>query len=67
MLSGSISDAGENDVGRLKGKTVLVTAAGAGIGRESAEAFAREGAKVVATDIDPRALSSLPSESGIMT
>jgi 2-keto-3-deoxy-L-fuconate dehydrogenase len=37
---------------RLKGKTALVTAAAAGIGRACAIAFAREGATVFATDID---------------
>lgn len=38
-------------MGRLAGKTALVTAAGQGIGRASAEAFLREGARVIATDI----------------
>jgi 2-keto-3-deoxy-L-fuconate dehydrogenase len=42
---------------RLKGKRALVTAAGQGIGRAVAEAFAREGASVVAVDIDARLLS----------
>jgi 2-keto-3-deoxy-L-fuconate dehydrogenase len=47
--------------GRLTGKKALVTAAGQGIGRASAEAFAREGAQVIATDIDPRLLTSFAS------
>jgi 2-keto-3-deoxy-L-fuconate dehydrogenase len=45
--------------GRLAGKTCLVTAAGQGIGRASAERFAAEGARVVATDIDAAALARL--------
>lgn len=53
---------------RLKNKTVFMTAAGAGIGRASALAMAREGAKVFATDIDEPALESLKSEAeGIET
>ena len=40
---------------RLKGKRAFVTAAAAGIGRACAIAFAREGATVIATDIDERA------------
>jgi NAD(P)-dependent dehydrogenase (short-subunit alcohol dehydrogenase family) len=44
---------------RLKGKRAFVTAAGAGIGRATAEAFAREGAHVIATDIDEGALATL--------
>lgn len=46
-------------MGRLAGKKALITAAGAGIGRACAEAFAREGAHVVATDINADALSAL--------
>lgn len=46
-------------MGRLTGKKALITAAGAGIGRASAEAFAREGAHVIATDINAAALSAL--------
>ena len=46
-------------MGRLSGKKALITAAGAGIGRASAEAFAREGAHVIATDINADALSAL--------
>ena len=49
---------------RLQGKRAFVTAAAAGIGRASALAFAREGAHVVATDIDTKGLSLL-SGSGI--
>jgi 2-keto-3-deoxy-L-fuconate dehydrogenase len=47
---------------RLKGKRAFVTAAGAGIGRASAIAFAREGASVFATDIDEKGLAALKSE-----
>ena len=43
--------------GRLQGKRAFVTAAAAGIGRASALAFAREGASVIATDIDAAALA----------
>ena len=45
--------------GRLTGKRCLITAAAAGIGRASALAFAREGATVVATDIDDAALATI--------
>ena len=44
---------------RLKGKRVLVTAAGQGIGRASAIAMAEQGARVLATDINAAALESL--------
>src|SRR5947209_19703030 len=47
---------------RLKGKRAFVTAAAAGIGRASAIAFAREGAIVVATDIDEKGLAPLLKE-----
>lgn len=46
-------------VRRLSGKTALVTAAGQGIGRAIAEAFAAEGAQVWATDIDLAILRDL--------
>jgi 2-keto-3-deoxy-L-fuconate dehydrogenase len=43
----------------MAGKTALVTAAGRGIGRATALAFAREGASVVATDINEVTLGEL--------
>ena len=46
-------------MGRLEGRRILVTAAAAGIGRACATAFAREGARVLATDIDAAGLASL--------
>jgi 2-keto-3-deoxy-L-fuconate dehydrogenase len=44
---------------RLLGKIALVTAAGAGIGRASAELFAREGARVIATDVNGDLLAQI--------
>jgi 2-keto-3-deoxy-L-fuconate dehydrogenase len=45
--------------GRLQGKTALITAAGQGIGAATTAAFAREGAKVLATDINEELLKKL--------
>jgi 2-keto-3-deoxy-L-fuconate dehydrogenase len=45
--------------GRLAGKVAVVTAAGQGIGRASAELFAAQGATVHAVDIDESALAGL--------
>ena len=47
---------------RLAGKTCLVSAAAHGIGRESALAMAREGARVIATDINAKALDGLKAD-----
>ncbi len=52
---------------RLAGKTAFITAAGQGIGRAAALAFAREGAKVWATDINPKALAEIEGKDGIRT
>jgi len=49
----------------LEGKTALITAAGQGIGRASAEAFADAGALVIATDINETALTELEGYDGI--
>ena len=50
-------------MGRLQGKRCLVTAAGQGIGRASALMMAREGAKVIATDINQAALDALTADN----
>jgi len=49
---------------RLKGKTIFVTAAGQGIGRACALAFAAEGATVFATDINADLLAALAKDAG---
>jgi 2-keto-3-deoxy-L-fuconate dehydrogenase len=53
--------------GRLSGKKALITAAGAGIGRATALAFAHAGAQVLATDINADALASLAAEHSAIT
>jgi len=52
---------------RLAGKTVLLTAAAQGIGRASALAFAEEGARVTATDVDAGKLAGISGVEGIET
>jgi NAD(P)-dependent dehydrogenase (short-subunit alcohol dehydrogenase family) len=52
---------------RLQGKRALITAAGAGMGRAAAFAFAREGAKVIATDVNADSLQSLAGNESIQT
>lgn len=49
---------------KLSGKVAVVTAAAAGIGRASAEAFARAGARVIAVDIDAGALANVAGCEG---
>jgi NAD(P)-dependent dehydrogenase (short-subunit alcohol dehydrogenase family) len=52
---------------RLKGKTALITAAGQGMGRAAVLAFVREGATVIATDIDAKALDAFKGNIAITT
>lgn len=53
--------------GRLAGKTAFITAAGQGMGQAAALAFAREGARVWATDINGAALKAIDGKDGIRT
>ena len=53
--------------GRLAGKVAFITAAGQGIGRATALAFAREGAQVWATDLNAKLLADLEGKHGIRT
>ena len=52
---------------RLAGKTAFITAAGQGIGRATALAFGREGARVIASDISAELLRTLAVEVGCTT
>ncbi|KAM9295935.1 dehydrogenase/reductase SDR family member 6 isoform 1-T1 [Morus bassanus] len=52
-------------MGRLDGKIILLPAAAQGIGRVAAIAFAKEGAKVIATDINESKLQELEKYPGI--
>lgn len=52
-------------MGRLSGKTALITAAGQGIGRATVEAYAAEGATVFAADINEAALAGLNTIDGV--
>ena len=49
--------------GRLAGKVAFITAAAQGMGRGAAEAFAREGAQVWATDVNEKVLAELKHPS----
>ena len=53
--------------GRLSGKTAFITAAAQGMGQAAAFAFAREGAKVWATDVNAQQLKSMDGKEGIRT
>lgn len=51
--------------GRLAGKTAFITAAGQGMGRAAALAFAKEGARVWASDLNAKTVGELEGQSGI--
>jgi 2-keto-3-deoxy-L-fuconate dehydrogenase len=53
--------------GRLSGKTAFITAAAQGMGQAAALAFAREGARVWATDINVQQVKALEGKDGIRT
>jgi len=53
--------------GRLAGKTAFITAAGQGMGRAAALAFAREGATVWASDMNAKTVGELEGQNGIRT
>jgi len=53
--------------GRLAGKTAFITAAGQGIGHATALAMAREGASVVATDVNPALLERMQGIANLST
>ena len=54
-----MSEAAARGLGRLSGKVAVVTGAAKGIGRATAELFAREGARLVITDVNEVGISEL--------
>ena len=69
---GEIPEADESEgwtekptTGRFAGKTVIVTGAASGIGRATAERIAREGGRVIASDIAAEKLDALANVAGI--
>ncbi|XP_067903422.1 dehydrogenase/reductase SDR family member 6 isoform X2 [Heterodontus francisci] len=54
-------------MGRLDGKVIVLSAAAQGIGQACAIAFGKEGAKVIATDVNEEKLKELEQYSGIQT
>jgi 2-keto-3-deoxy-L-fuconate dehydrogenase len=67
MANDSVSPLINGEIMRLKGKTVLVTAAGQGIGRASVLAMAAEGAMVMATDVNTQLLESYAGVANVTT
>ncbi len=56
------SDRSARGLGRLRGKSAVVTGAAKGIGHATAELFAREGARLVITDVDEDGLAKLQKQ-----
>jgi NAD(P)-dependent dehydrogenase (short-subunit alcohol dehydrogenase family) len=56
------SDRSARGLGRLRGKSAVITGAAKGIGRATAEVFAREGARLVLTDVDEDGLAKLQEQ-----
>ncbi|MBA2714162.1 MAG: SDR family oxidoreductase [Rubrobacteraceae bacterium] len=54
-----MTEATARGLGRLRGKVAVVTGAAKGIGRATAELFAKEDARLVITDVDETGLSRL--------
>ncbi len=52
--------------GRLAGKTAFITAAAQGIGRATALAYAAEGARVIATDLNEAKLAEIAGENVVV-
>ena len=67
FLRVSFAKQGDAMSGRLTGKTAFITAAGQGMGKAAALAFAREGATVWATDLKPGPIAELAGVAGITT
>jgi hypothetical protein len=59
-------NAGDDSMGRVQSKVVIVTGAAGGLGRATARLLAREGARVIATDLDRGGLAMV-AEDGIAT
>jgi NAD(P)-dependent dehydrogenase (short-subunit alcohol dehydrogenase family) len=62
-----VTTTNSHPVGRLTDKVAIVTGSSAGIGRAIAFAFAREGAKVVCSDLQPLAKVDIKDEAHVAT